>query len=116
MNDFTGFRIDQNGCTGINGNLWGFIIGFRFRFRRFSLIRRISRCVRLCVIRLSGNIIKNVKSVVVPGTGGGRGIQTALAAGLVAGCPQRRLEVLSRLIEDDRGAIRGLLDMLEGQS
>lgn len=70
----------------------------------------LGRLPEACVIRLSGNIIKNVKSVVVPGTGGGRGIQTALAAGLVAGCPQRRLEVLSRLTEEDRAAIRRLLE------
>ncbi len=48
-------------------------------------------------ILLSGNIIKNVKSVIVPATGGLHGIEAAVAAGIVANAPQRRLEVLSAL-------------------
>ncbi len=42
----------------------------------------------------SPNIIKNVKSVVVPHTGGKRGIATAAAAGIVAGDATRELQVL----------------------
>ncbi len=38
-----------------------------------------------CVVEASGNIIKNVKSVVVPNTGGLKGIEAAAAAGIVAG-------------------------------
>ena len=34
---------------------------------------------------ISGNILKNVKSVVVPNTGGRRGIEAAIAVGIVAG-------------------------------
>ncbi len=52
-------------------------------------------------VGLSGNIIKNVKSVVVPATGGMRGIAAAVAAGLVAAAPERRLEVLGALGESD---------------
>ena len=63
-------------------------------------------------IGLSGNIIKNVKSVIVPATGGMRGIGAAVAAGLVAGCPERKLEVLCALRADDAEAIRVLLDQL----
>ena len=37
------------------------------------------------VVEASGNIIKNVKSVVVPNTGGLHGIEAAAAAGVVAG-------------------------------
>ena len=37
---------------------------------------------------ISGNIIKNVKSVVVPNTGGRKGIAAAVAAGVVAGTPR----------------------------
>ena len=36
-------------------------------------------------IKVSGNIIKNVKSVIVPNTGGMRGIAAALCAGVIAG-------------------------------
>lgn len=46
---------------------------------------------------VSGNILKNVKSVVVPNTGGLRGIKAAVAAGLVAGEADRELEVISSI-------------------
>ena len=47
------------------------------------------------LIEVSGNIIKNVKSVVVPHTGGLRGIPAAAVAGIVAGDENAELEVLS---------------------
>ena len=37
---------------------------------------------------VSGNILKNVKSVVVPNTGGRRGLPAAIAVGMVAGDPE----------------------------
>lgn len=46
---------------------------------------------------LSGNILKNVKSVVVPNTGGRKGISPAIAAGMVAGDASRDLQVISDL-------------------
>ena len=46
-------------------------------------------------VEASGNIIKNVKSVVVPNTGGLKGIEAAAAAGLVAGEAERLLEVIA---------------------
>lgn len=46
-------------------------------------------------LKVSANIIKNVKSVVVPHTGNLRGIEAAAAAGIVAGNADRELEVLS---------------------
>jgi L-cysteine desulfidase len=46
-------------------------------------------------VEASGNIIKNVKSVVVPNTGGGRGIAVAAAVGVVAGDETKGLEVVS---------------------
>ena len=56
-------------------------------------------------IRLSGNIIKNVKSVIVPGTGGLHGIEAAVSAGIIANCPEKGLEVLSVLKKADHAAI-----------
>ena len=49
------------------------------------------------VVDVSGNIIKNVKSVVVPHTGGLRGIAAAAAAGVVAGNANAELEVISEV-------------------
>lgn len=52
-------------------------------------------------VGLSGNIIKNVKSVVVPATGGMNGIESAVAAGVIANSHGKKLEVLSVLRESD---------------
>lgn len=51
-------------------------------------------------VKVSANIIKNVKSVVVPHTGGLRGISAAAAAGIVAGNAQGQLEVLSHITQE----------------
>ena len=50
-------------------------------------------------VNVSANIIKNVKSVVVPCTGGLRGIGAAVCAGIVAGCPEKELEILEEITE-----------------
>ncbi|GLC83106.1 L-cysteine desulfidase family protein [Lacrimispora brassicae] len=49
------------------------------------------------VAAASGSIIKNVKSVIVPNTGHLKGIPAAVAAGIVAGDPEKGLEVLSEV-------------------
>ena len=59
--------------------------------------------------RFSGNIIKNVKSVIVPATGGRHGIETALAAGLASARPDLRLEVLTVLGKNDEEKIDKIL-------
>ena len=48
-------------------------------------------------VEVSGNIIKNAKSVTVPHTGGMRGIKSAFAAGLVAGDAGAGLEVIAHV-------------------
>ena len=53
-------------------------------------------------VEASGNIIKNVKSVVVPNTGGQRGIAAAVCIGALAGDEGAGLEVLSGVGEKDR--------------
>ena len=47
------------------------------------------------VIQASGNIIKNVKSVIVPHTGGLRGLEAAAAVGILFGNAENQLEVVS---------------------
>jgi len=58
---------------------------------------------------LSGNIIKNVKSVIVPATGGKHGIEAAIAAGIISARPDKRLEVLTVLGQDAGEKIDELL-------
>lgn len=59
-----------------------------------------------CRIEVSGNIVKNVKSVVVPNTGGLKGIEAAAAAGIIAGNPSKSLEVLSDIKENEKPSIK----------
>lgn len=52
-------------------------------------------------IVISGNIIKNVKSVIVPNTGGLKGITAAIAAGVAVGNADKQLEVLTDVKQED---------------
>ena len=61
------------------------------------------------VIACSGSIIKNVKSVIVPNTGGMKGLEAAAAAGIVAGRSEKKLEVISDAGPAHYGAIRDYL-------
>ena len=58
------------------------------------------------VVRLSGNIIKNVKSVIVPSTGGMHGIESAVAAGIISNRYDLKLELLSTLSEENNELIK----------
>ena len=61
-------------------------------------------------IEVSGNIIKNVKSVIVPNTGGLRGIEVAAAAGIVAGDSAKELKVISEVSTEAVSAIHKFLE------
>ena len=61
-------------------------------------------------IGVSNNIIKNVKSVIVPNTGGMKGIEAAAAAGIVAGRAERKLEVISQVSAGEKQAMRVFLE------
>ena len=61
-------------------------------------------------IEVSGNIIKNVKSVIVPNTGGLRGIEVAAAAGIVAGDAAKELKVISEVSTEAVAVIHKLLE------
>ncbi len=63
-------------------------------------------------IGLSGNIIKNVKSVVVPQTGGMHGIKAAVCAGVVAKKPMARLAILTTLCSDNLPEIQKLYESM----
>ena len=58
------------------------------------------------VIEASGNIIKNVKSVVVPNTDGLKGIEAAAVAGIIGGKAEKILEVISEVTEEDKQQMR----------
>lgn len=58
--------------------------------------------VEICV---SANIIKNVKSVIVPNTGGLHGLAAAAAAGIIAGDPTSKLLVISKVTPEQQKQI-----------
>ena len=61
-------------------------------------------------IEVSGNIIKNVKSVIVPNTGGLRGIEVAAAAAIVAGDAAKELKVISEVSTEAVAVIHKFLE------
>lgn len=63
-----------------------------------------------CIVEVSGNIIKNVKSVVVPNTGGLKGIEAAAAAGLIGGAENKGLEVISDVSPEQKAEIKRYLE------
>lgn len=52
-------------------------------------------------VLLSGNIIKNVKGVKVPNSGGLKGVEAAVILGINGGDPDKGLEVLESVTQDD---------------
>ncbi|WP_273324569.1 serine dehydratase subunit alpha family protein [Vallitalea guaymasensis] len=53
-------------------------------------------------IGVSDNIVKNVKSVVVPNTNGMKGIEASVVSGIVAGKAEKILEVISEVSEKQK--------------
>ncbi len=62
---------------------------------------------------VSGNIIKNVKSVVVPNTGGLHGMAAAVCAGIVAGDADKELQVISAVPKEKHAAIKAYMESVE---
>ena len=60
-------------------------------------------------IKVSGNIIKNVKSVIVPNTGGLKGLEAAAAAGIIGGDSAKELEVISKVTDEQKIEIKEFL-------
>lgn len=63
-------------------------------------------------VLVSGNIIKNVKSVIVPHTDGLKGIEASVVAGLVAGVSDKVLEVISDVNALQKVKMREVLQTL----
>ena len=75
-----------------------------------QVLGRMPDKVRLFV---SGNIIKNVKSVVVPNTGGLHGMPAALCAGIVAGDADKELQVISVVPKEKHAEIKAYMEGLD---
>lgn len=66
-------------------------------------------------IAVSSNIIKNVKSVIVPNTGGLHGLEAAAAAGIIAGDPDKKLLVISQVSDEEKTRIAAYLQEADFQ-
>ena len=62
---------------------------------------------------VSGNIIKNVKSVVVPNTGGLHGMAAAVCAGILLGDADKELEVISAIPKERHEELKNYLEQVE---
>ena len=71
-----------------------------------ALPERVSLCV-------SGNIVKNVKSVIVPHTGGRKGLKVAVAVGICCGDADQELEVISGVTEQQLKELDQYLEQVE---
>ena len=65
------------------------------------------------LVEASGSIIKNVKSVIVPNTGHLKGIPAAVAAGIVAGDANRKLEVISDVDDNKKCEIADFMNNIK---
>ncbi len=65
------------------------------------------------LVEVSGNIVKNVKSVIVPNSGGRRGIEAAAAVGILAGREDLELEVLSKVTDEDIAGLGAYMEKVE---
>ena len=61
-------------------------------------------------ILASGNIIKNVKSVIVPNTNGMKGLKASVAIGIIGGNPDKELEVIANVTEEQKQRTQEFLD------
>jgi len=61
-------------------------------------------------VNVSGDIIKNVKGVIVPNTGGQKGIKPAVIAGALSAKPEARLEILNELSTDQISRVKGIVN------
>ncbi len=64
-------------------------------------------------LKVSGSIIKNVKSVIVPNTNHLKGLEAACAAGIIGGRAEKELEVISEVTENERLKMEEYLDSVE---
>lgn len=69
----------------------------------------LGACPERVKIQVSGSIIKNVKSVIVPNTGHMKGIEAAVAVGIIAGDSELELEVISQVTDEERAEMNRYL-------
>lgn len=74
-----------------------------------AAVAALGRAPERLLVSCSGNVVKNVKGVTVPNSGGMKGIEAASILGAIGGDSRRRLEVLYTITEEHRERTRELL-------
>lgn len=74
-----------------------------------SAVKALGRKPEHIDITCSGNVVKNVKGVTVPNSGGMKGVECAAILGAIGGDADKELEVLSTVTEEDRKRTKELL-------
>jgi L-cysteine desulfidase len=104
MNDYTKILIEELipafGCTE----------PIALAFAAAKATQVLSHIPTKIICSCSGNIIKNAKSVVVPGTGGLKGIEISVVLGAIAGDSNKQLEVLTSIDKDKALEAKKLTD------
>lgn len=75
--------------------------------------KNLGKMPRKLEIFASGNIIKNVKSVIVPHSNGSRGLEAAAALGAIYGKADRYLEVISAVTKEEELSFKEKMNELE---
>lgn len=65
------------------------------------------------LLQVSGSIIKNVKSVIVPNTNHLKGMPAAVAAGIIAGHSEKELEILSEVSDHEKEKMSSFLEQVQ---
>lgn len=65
------------------------------------------------ILKVSGNIIKNVKSVIVPNTLGMKGLESAVLVGALYGDASKGLEVISSVTDEEATSLRELMTQID---
>ena len=79
-------------------------------FASASAVKALGTEPERLTVRCSGNVVKNVKSVTVPNSGGMKGIEAAALLGAFGGNADLHLEVLSTVSDEIRSRVTELLD------
>lgn len=75
-----------------------------------ALAREHLECIPDSVVaQISGSIIKNVKSVIIPNTDHSKGIRAAIASGIIAGNSKKELEAIANINQEQRVKIKEFL-------
>ena len=79
-------------------------------FASASAAKALGTSFTSITVKCSGNVVKNVKSVTVPNSGGMKGIEAAALLGALGGNASLHLEVLSTVTDEIRNKVKEIVN------